>query len=757
MYHINLNTKKVHLGLLILFIFLVNLATVAVFVYKFENQKTPIFDDGNAVFDTENKLRTSDPSSIFFDDFENGLDKWQNITGLWHMTDNESSWPDPYHSPTHSMWFGNESTGNYATGAREMGDLISEPFSLINIYQAELEFYQWRMGEGMGYDVSYVYISTNGTNWDQIYYDERPFVAPWERVVLNISKYCGYVSIQVRFFFDTLDSFLNNYRGWLVDDVRVLVYHDLNVSLEVPVNPQIYNTYSINATVFNTGWADETNVNLHLYLNGGLFGSQSISNLPMGANQTINFMWTPTEYGHYNFTAFVLPVPDEEYIDNNMESQKRVIFNSISGPVAIFRNVLPWGRNATEPILDMYSINYTVYDSSYIGIVDLSPFEKVIIESDQDQTFYNTLGLNISWFESYATNGGILEIHAADGGYNGGTWEGLYLMPGGINQTQIALNNITINLPLHPILSYPHIITDTELDNWFFSAHGYFNTYPGISKEILLDGNTLAPVFLELDYGQGTILITMQTLEYGYDNGYSNLLENLILFDPDALMITTPSSASSWDINTSQSIYWTSTGTISDVKLELYKEDVFVMEIISSTPNDGEFYWDIPATLEESVQYQIKIIEFSDPSTLDYSDYFEIFIPSITITTPNSTSLWETGSSQSIYWTSHGTISDVKLELYKEDVFFMEIISSTPNNGEFSWLIPSTLEVSDQYQIKIIDVSNPSTSDYSDYFEIVRPSRGSRGIPGYTLYILIGLICLGSLILTRKFNKSLNN
>ena len=624
MLNLNLNTKKVNIGLLIILIFLINFATVAVFVYKFENQKTPIFDDGNVVFDTENKLRTSDTSSIFFDNFENDLNKWQTITGLWHLTDSGSSWPDPYHSPTHSMWFGDESTGNYDTGFREMGDLISEPFSLMEGDKAELEFYQWREGEGDVHDESFVYISTDGSNWDLLYRSYSSYISPWERVVLDISKYIGNVSVQIRFYFETYDSLLNDYRGWLVDDVRVLAYHDLSVSLEVPVNPHIYNTYSINATVYNTGYFNEANVYLQLYLNGGFLVSQSITSLPIGANETINFMWTPTEYGHYNFTASASPVPDDEYMENNMESQILVVFNQITGPVAIFRNLLPWSMNVTEPILDMYNINYTVYDSSDIGIVDLSPFEKVIIASDQDQTFYNTLGFYTPWFESYATNGGILEIHAADWGWNGGTWDGLYLMPGGFDQVHGGLYNITINQPLHPVLSYPHIITDTSGD----SAHGYFDTYPGISEKILLDGNTLAPVFLELDYGEGTILITMQTLEYSYYYGNSKFLENVILFDPDALMITTPSSASSWDINTSQTIYWTSTGTVSDVKIELYKDNVFAMEIISSTTNDGEFSWNILPTLEESDQYQIKILEISNPSTFDYSDYFEIIRPS---------------------------------------------------------------------------------------------------------------------------------
>lgn len=429
------------------------------------------------------------------------------------------------------------------------------------------------------------------------------------------------------------------------------------------------------------------------------------------------------------------------------------VFNTISGLVAIFRNNFPWDMNVTEPILNMYGIDYTVYSSSDMGIVDLSPFEKVIIESDQDQTFYNTLGSYISWFESYAANGGILEIHACDNGWYGGSWYGSYLMPGGFNQTNIFTNDIVINLTLHPILLNPHIITDIELDGWDASAHGSFNTFPGSSKVILLDGFTLNPVFIELDFGEGTILASMQTLEFGYGNGYSNFLENVILFDPDSISVTTPDSSSSWETGTSQSIMWTSTVTIADVKIELYKDGMFEMEIISSTTNDGEYYWTIPSGLDDSTQYQIKITDVSKLTTYDFSEYFEIYNPIITVISPDSSSSWETDNSQSITWTSTGTIANVKIELYNNDLLIMEITPSTPNDGEYNWTVPSELEDSDQYQIKIIDVSNPSTNDFSDYFEIKTPPSGTVAISGYSIFVFIPLIVIISLVMLRRRKK----
>jgi Tol biopolymer transport system component len=623
---------------------------------------------------------------------------------------------------------------------------------------------------------SHIYVQDFGDHWvaewlDIQHYPGSPLVGTFEVIL--------YQNGDIVFSYDYLDytggeytcglnlgvdtEYYSSYLGLndLTDDFSIkfsyeIPEHELEVSLEVPDVAELFNTYMINATIFNNGLSDETDVDLFLYLNSYIVESTTISNLPASASETINYLWTPTNLGGYNFSAYAPPVLGEIRIDNNLEFKTIYIALSseISGPVAIFRNNRPWDMNTTEEILTTYGIDYTVYSSSDMGAVVLTQYEKVIIESDQDQLFYDTLGSYISWFESYAANGGILEIHACDGGWHSGYWVGLYLMPGGFGQDHVYCDLISINLAGHPVLNNPHIITDEELDGWYYSTLGYFSTFPSSSRKILVDSATLNPVFNELDYGEGSILITMLTIEWAYYHGYSNLLENLILFNPDALLVTDPDSSREWETDTSYYIEWETSGTISNVKLELYKDDVFVMDIIASTPNDGEYLWTIPAGLDDSTQYQIKISDVFKPSTFTFSEYFEIFNPTITISTPDSSSIWKRGSSESIYWTSRGTIPNVKLELYLEDIYVMDIIASTPNDGEFVWEIPSSLVESDQYQIKIIDVSDPSISDYSDYFEIEKPPSGEPAIPGYNLYLLIGIISIVSVILFKKrFNK----
>lgn len=173
--------------------------------------------------------------TVFSDDFECGMGQWETITGLWHLTDDSSEWPNPYHSYKSSMWFGNESTGNYYTGVRETGSLITKPIDLSGVERAYLEFFHWRTTENNpSWDISYIRVSTNNVTWTTPYQTGYN-VNPWEHLILNISNYRGNASVRIKFDFDSIDGAMNNYRGWLVDDVQVLASF-LNMTISHPAD-----------------------------------------------------------------------------------------------------------------------------------------------------------------------------------------------------------------------------------------------------------------------------------------------------------------------------------------------------------------------------------------------------------------------------------------------------------------------------------------------------------------------------------------
>ena len=203
--------------------------------------------------------------------------------------------------------------------------------------------------------------------------------------------------------------------------------------------------------------------------------------------------------------------------------------------VALFRNNDPWAYAANEIVLKRYGMPYDIYNSTDMGIVDLSKYAKVVIASDQNQAFYNAVNASKTWFEDYVNNGGVLEIHVACDGWHGGNW--ISQLPGGMTYTSGSGNLVDISMHNHPVVRMPNIITDAELDSWSSSFHGYFTAYPSDSIKIMIDDNTKNPVYLEVPYGSGVILASSQTLEFvygrdsmGFGLPFSPLLENSLLY-----------------------------------------------------------------------------------------------------------------------------------------------------------------------------------------------------------------------------------
>ena len=175
--------------------------------------------------------------------------------------------------------------------------------------------------------------------------------------------------------------------------------------------------------------------------------------------------------------------------------------------------------------------------------------------------------------------------------------------------------------------------------------------------------------------------------------------------------IIAPNSSSSWMTNSTHSIYW---GTNDSVELYLYLNDTFDSSVGSGIVN-GAFNWTIPSGLVPATNYQIRINSTADSANYDFSDYFEIF--SLKVTTPNSSSSWLTNATHFISWESDETITNVDIELYRNEVF-ESIALNIPNTGSYNWNVPSGLVSAADYQIRINSTADSSITDLSDTFTI---------------------------------------
>ncbi|MEM3566266.1 MAG: CARDB domain-containing protein [Candidatus Bathyarchaeia archaeon] len=192
--------------------------------------------------------------------------------------------------------------------------------------------------------------------------------------------------------------------------IGVQYEHDLGVTLEAPLRLQPGESSVLNATVYNLGLHNETNVQIQILINGTVVESEIITELVNGTSFTLHYPWTPTAEGVYNITAYALPVSGEDVIINNVASvMVRVRFVQVA-LISSYSELL-----AITAFLDSMGIGYDIYNDNnyylYTKNLDLLLKYKAVI-------FYNRYRLitpdEYLALESYLSSGGNLLVTGCD-------------------------------------------------------------------------------------------------------------------------------------------------------------------------------------------------------------------------------------------------------------------------------------------------------------------------------------------------------
>jgi hypothetical protein len=175
----------------------------------------------------------------FFEDFEEPFSGW-TATGLWHReNDTSSSFPLPWlPSNEHYMWYGSSSTGNYNTGTTNYGNLTSDQIDLTSFEgRVRVGFWSYAHTEGLP-DVDMMWVESspdNGITWHKLGDVKNSSVSDWEYYSFEfpeLFEYYSSSSVRIRFCFDTVDSFGNDFPGWRLDDITISGdpgYFELNI------------------------------------------------------------------------------------------------------------------------------------------------------------------------------------------------------------------------------------------------------------------------------------------------------------------------------------------------------------------------------------------------------------------------------------------------------------------------------------------------------------------------------------------------
>lgn len=159
---------------------------------------------------------------VFSDNMESPANKWtvagsdgKGGSALWHVSQRRSV------SSSHAQYYGQESTGNYDTGAVNFGTITSPVIDLSSIVGAELSFQHYLDTEGFApFDKATVEVSKDdGTTWTPVF-TKTTTNGAWVKETVDLSAF-DFSKINIRFSFDTVDAFLNQFEGWFIDDVIV--------------------------------------------------------------------------------------------------------------------------------------------------------------------------------------------------------------------------------------------------------------------------------------------------------------------------------------------------------------------------------------------------------------------------------------------------------------------------------------------------------------------------------------------------------
>ena len=88
------------------------------------------------------------------------------------------------------------------------------------------------------------------------------------------------------------------------------------------------------------------------------------------------------------------------------------------------------------------------------------------------------------------------------------------------------------------------------------------------------------------------------------------------------LTVLRPNGGETWLANQTFAIRWRSHDSLGTVDIELLQDGTAdpVLTIAADTPNDGEFFWTVPASIPPGSNYRLRVVRQDLPAVVDASD-----------------------------------------------------------------------------------------------------------------------------------------
>jgi Kre9/KNH-like N-terminal Ig-like domain len=116
-------------------------------------------------------------------------------------------------------------------------------------------------------------------------------------------------------------------------------------------------------------------------------------------------------------------------------------------------------------------------------------------------------------------------------------------------------------------------------------------------------------------------------IEANNDTGNYVFSDSFTIHTGSWIIVSIPSSYSSWVAGSPYNIYWTSNDS-GTVDIKLYKNGVYKEPIANAVTDTGVYMWTIPSTEAAGSDYQVRIVDHNDAGVIGDSQEFSITVPS---------------------------------------------------------------------------------------------------------------------------------
>ena len=167
----------------------------------------------------------------------------------------------------------------------------------------------------------------------------------------------------------------------------------------------------------------------------------------------------------------------------------------------------------------------------------------------------------------------------------------------------------------------------------------------------------------------------------------------------NSITLTSPTGGQTWTVGGSNNITWTTSGTVSNVKIEYSTDGGFTYPNVittSASASSGSYSWTVPN--DPSTTARVRITDASDATVYDASgSNFTIAASgggTITVVAPASGASVSRGSSYDITWSATGGVNYGKIEFSDNGGASYQVLNAvTPGPGlgwKWTWTTPAT-------------------------------------------------------------------